>query len=119
VDGGVRLHRVAAREPFLDHRDRAVERAGPVDDAVVRLTHAVEVHVDRRALVRVAFCRSGRAAAFVHMIACFFRSMTPSISSTISIDRRLAAADRDDRRTARVDRIEAALERHAVPEVAE
>ncbi len=119
--GGVGHHVVAQPLGLADHRDRLVEHALAGADPVVGLAHAVEVHVDRQSLVRRdhaedLLVQHQRVGAQVDVPPPGDDALDQLLE--LGIQRRLAAADRNRRRPAVVDRLQAGLQGQPVLELA-
>jgi hypothetical protein len=98
---------------LLDHLDRLIEHAAAVDDKVVRLLHAVEMHVDAEALVRCAPLEEAieQDAVGAEIDMALAGDDAVDEFGQLRVQRRLATANRDHRRPGVVDRLETLVER--------
>src|SRR5207302_6603070 len=112
-DRGVRADVVAEALAFLDALDGLVPDALAVDHEVVRLSHAVDVHVDGETLVgpRLAVEAIEEDAVGAHDGVLAPLDDALDQLGDLRIDRRLAPADGDHRGAALLDRLEALRER--------
>ena len=108
----------ATRLRGLDSRDRAIEHAFLADRAVMRLAVAVEVdrpdEIGTRAVLMKLLLHQQRVGAQINELAP--RDDAAHHLGQFLVQQRLAAGDRDHRGTARIDRLQALVDREALIE---